>query len=389
MTKTEQAILQRLKKNKAMTHKQAEYIARKLVKQTNIESNKPVFNMTQLVNQTLQKYPNVNMILVDAPRNNGKTTSTMELVFNEITDGRKFIWIRNQAQQAEASMLNFLQRYGEFGFNGSVKSGVLKDGHEEVQGHFLSLNSARRTRSGAVFNDSRLGIRTDLIIYDEFNELEQDTTDLLDKLVKLVESIQRDNPACLFICIGNRDTPTNKLTHKLGLKPNTDFENTYCETIENAYGLCVVYRIGNKDYRIFRPQRSISGFLAQLSPNTRRFIHEGGYLEKGLENVLNYEKFISPTFKPLVGLIIDGKSYTLGQFEHYEKGDAWALVLNYYEPINQVAFDEWSDILNPNSARITDGMVQTFARLIFEGYKSRQLYFDEFETLEEISSIFT
>lgn len=371
-----------------MTTKQAGYIARKLVNQARVDSQKPIFNLTELVNETLRKYPKANMILVDAPRNNGKTTSAMELVFNDITDGRKFTWIRNQAQQAEASMLNFLQRYGDYGFSGSTKAGVLKDINEEVQGHFLSLNSARKTRSGAIFNDTRLGIRTDLIIYDEFNELEQDTTDLLDKLVKLVESIQRDNPDCLFICIGNRDTPTNKLTHKLGLKPNSDFENSYCEVIENDFGLCVVWRIGNKDYRIFRPQRSISGFLAELSPNTKRFIHEGGYLDTGLENVLNYQKFIEPSFKPLVGLIIDGKSYTLGQFKHYDNGDAWALVLNYYGKINQVAFDDWSDILNPNSARLTDGLASTFARLIFEGYKSRQLYFDEFETLEEISAIF-
>lgn len=328
------------------------------------------------------------MICIDAPRNNGKTTSAMELIFNELEQGKNFIWIRNQTQQAEAAMLNFMQRYMDYGYEGSVKSGVIKDINSKVRGHFISLNSARRTRSGAVFNDSRLGIYTDIVIYDEFNELEQDTTDLFGKLVKTIESIQRDNPKCLLICIGNRDTPTNKITHKLGLKPNTDFAKTYKEVVNNDAGVCVVYRIGNKDFRIFRPAKSISGFLAKLDPDTARFIHDGGYLNKGLENVLNYHNWIKPTFKPLVGLIVDGKNYVLGQFNHYDKGDAWALVYNYEGQVEQIAFDDWSDLLNPNSARVNDGMVSTFARLIFEGYKSRQLYFDEFETLEEISAIF-
>lgn len=372
-----------------MTHSQAKYLATKIVKEQSKQDLKPIFNLGDIVEDTLFRYPETNMIVFDAPRNNGKTSSAMDKAFAETKIGKRFIWIRNQQQQAEAAMTNFLERFADEGIHGSVSSGIVKNIHNEIVGHFISLNGARKTRSGAIFNDTRLGIKTDLVIYDEFNELDQDTTDLLKKLVMLIESIQRDNPDMLFICIGNRDTPTNKLTHMLGLKPNTNFKKSYTEVINNRGGQCVVYRVGINDYQIFRPSKSVSAFLSALDPDTERFIYDGGYLDKALENVLNYNNWIKPTFSPLVGLVVDGCSYVLGEFKHYDKGDMWALVKNYRGEIEQVAFDDWSDVLTPQAGRVSEKAIVQFGQLIFEGYKSRQLYFDEFETLEEISTIFS
>lgn len=327
------------------------------------------------------------MIVIEGPRNNGKTTSAMEAVQSDCEQGLNFAWIRNQQQQTEAALTNFVQRFEGVGYKGAVKSGIVKDGTDRICGNFVSLNGARKTRSGVIFNDKRLDIKTDLVIYDEFNELGANLDDLLQKLVMTIASIQRDNENCLFVCIGNRDTPQNRLTHALGLKPYNDFKQTKIEVIENEFGLCVVYRIGNDDFKTFQPPRSIYGFLAALDENTSRFIHGAGYLEDGDYNVLSYRRWIAPTFRPIVRLIIGGVGYTLGQFEHYDLGSKWALCKNSPFTDFELALDSWSDLLVRNSVRVSnEGMLELYARLIFEGYKSRELFFDEFETIDEIKS---
>lgn len=324
---------------------------------------------------------------METERNTGKTTGLLNLARHENTNGRKFVWIRDQKQEAEAVSRQFFERFGDFGYRLENKSGTLFDPLDRTMGHFLAVN-ARTARSGDVFNDKSLGIKTDLIIYDEYNNLEAVNTKQYQRVVQLIESVQRDNPDALLLLVGNRDTPNNPFLHKLGLKPEMDFTTTKTEFVEGKYGKALVVRVGTGEFRVFRPNKSVSAFLSERDPNLERYILGGGFLELGLENVLNYKNWIKPTFRPMVGLIINGVKYVLGDFEHYEQGQRLALCKNYNGKIDSLALDSWSEVLDSYSARASDKSIELFSRLVFDSYKERILFFDEFETLEEFRLLF-
>lgn len=325
--------------------------------------------------------------MLETERNTGKTTSALNACYEQNNEGRKFVWIRNQKQQAEAISRNFMDRFGEAGYTLQEKNGALFNALDMTAGHFLSV-SGRTARSGDVFNDRRLGIKTDLIIYDEYNELESIDSKLFVKVTQLIESIQRDNPDALLVLIGNRDKPNNPFLHKLGLKPETDFSESKFQKIEGQFGKALICRIGLGEYRVFRPTKSISAFFSEFDPDLNRYINEGGYLEIGLENVLNYKNWIEPSFHPLVGIVVNGIKYILGNFVHYEQGERFALCKNARANVDSIAFDNWSDVLDSKAAKASELTVELFTKLIFDSYKERVLYFDEFETLEEFAHLF-
>lgn len=349
------------------------------------EIAKPILKVSEFIE--LAREIEANILLLETPRNTGKSTSALELCFLENQQGRKFAWIRNQKQQAEAISRNFMDRYSEAGYKLKEKDGALINSANETCGHFLNV-SGRIARSGDVFNDQRLGIKTDLIIYDEYNELESIETKLFERTVQLIESIQRDNPNAMLVLIGNRDKPNNPFLHKFGLKPEMDFKTSKYQQISGQFGKALICRIGIDEYRIFRPAKSISAFLSEFDSNLSRYIIDGGYLDLGLENVLNFKNWIEPTFNPLVKLAVNGIEYALGQFKHYDKGDQFALCKNYTGELDCLAFDSWSDVLKTNAGRASTKSIELFTKLIFDGYKSRELFFDEFETLEEFARLF-
>lgn len=360
-----------------------------LVDENLAEAKKPIIDIGKFVQQARDE--GCNMLILETPRNTGKSTGGLKFVKEENDDGRKFVWIRGLQLQAEASIDNFITRYGELGYTATKKSGTIYNAFGDEAGYFIAYKT-RSARSGQAFNDQRLGIRTDIIVYDEFNEIQQSGLkthlDQFKTVIQLVESIQRDNPNAFLLLIGNRDTSTNKFVHNLGLKPNKDFEKTYIDFVENEYGKCMIARVGKSDYRIFRPKKSISAFLASFDKDANRYINEGGYLDDGLENVLNYKRWIAPTFNPLCAIIVNNQKYTLGEFEHYDNGKCYALCLNCEEQVDCIAFDSWSDLMNPSSIRGQDTIIKMFAELIFETYKNRTLYLDEFETLDEFQYYF-
>lgn len=364
-----------------------------------LTENKWVFNLWEIVQN---KHPDTNIILIEGPRGCGKTFGSQQLVKNDVLfkPGKRFSWIRNLQSQAEASLNSFVERFKDYGVSGKYKDGLLIDHEENIKGNYIGLRAAARVRSGINFNvnyngidsdklDELKNIKTDYIIYDEYNEFDINFNNIYNKIVQLITTIERGNPDCLFILIGNRDSATNPFLHKLGVAPHKDFKKTKIEIVKNEFGQCEIYRLGVDDIHIYRNKRSIANFLASKDPNLNRFLIEGGFLFEGTENVLNYDVFIKPTFEPKYKLIIEGIEYFFGNFV-YENENKIALSINAaYDHDTDVvlALDNWS-YLNPKSVKTDDNTTKELVNLIFYAYKTRALYFDEFEILDNFKKIF-
>ena len=352
----------------------------------NKEIEKPRFDISTYI---LNRDPKVTTIIVESPRNNGKTTSGFNYINKyELAYGHNFTWIRHLDLQAQSSANHFKQRFGDLGYQVNTMDGIVKDNKNKIRGYFIALNASRKARSGIVFNDKTLGIKTDIIFFDEYNELENKTrgSELYKKLVQLVESIQRDNPNCLLVMLGNRDTPTNPFLHKLGVKPLNDFSKTIVEHIDTGRGVVKLVRVGVDDFHIYRPKYSISATWASLDDETSDYLFAGKYFDKGLENVLNYKRFIHDSFKPCYNINVLGRNYVLGEFTHYDRPNesCYALCINAKYDAPAICFDNWANVLSPNATFLSDGSMKQISEFILYGYKSRRLYFDEFETLEDI-----
>lgn len=364
-----------------------------------LTGRKWTFNLWEIVQN---KHPDTNIILIEGPRGCGKTFGSQQLVKNDVLfkPGKRFSWIRNLQSQAEASLNSFVERFKEYGVQGKYKDGLLIDHEENIKGNYIGLRAAARVRSGINFNvnyngidseklDELKNIKTDYIIYDEYNEFDINFNNIYNKIVQLITTIERGNPDCLFILIGNRDSATNPFLHKLGVAPHKDFKKTKIEIVKNEFGQCEIYRLGIDDIHIYRNKRSIANFLASKDPNLNRFLIEGGFLFEGTENVLNYDVFIKPTFEPKYKLIIEGVEYFFGNFV-YENENKIALSINAAYDHNTdivLALDNWS-YLNPKSIKTDDNTTKELVNLIFYAYKTRALYFDEFEILENFKRIF-
>lgn len=364
-----------------------------------LTGRKWTFNLWEIVQN---KHPDTNIILIEGPRGCGKTFGSQQLVKNDVLfkPGKRFSWIRNLQSQAEASLNSFVERFKEYGVSGKYKDGLLIDHEENIKGNYIGLRAAARVRSGINFNvnyngidsdklDELKNIKTDYIIYDEYNEFDINFNNIYNKIVQLITTIERGNPDCLFILIGNRDSATNPFLHKLGVAPHKDFKKTKIEIVKNEFGQCEIYRLGVDDIHIYRNKRSIANFLASKDPNLNRFLIEGGFLFEGTENVLNYDVFIKPTFEPKYKLIIEGVEYFFGNFV-YENENKIALSINAaydYDTDIVLALDNWS-YLNPKSVKTDDNTTKELVNLIFYAYKTRALYFDEFEILDNFKRIF-
>lgn len=364
-----------------------------------LTGKKWVFNLWEIVQN---KHPDTNIILIEGPRGCGKTFGSQQLVKNDVLfkAGKRFSWIRNLQSQAEASLNSFVERFKDYGVSAKYKDGLLIDHEENIKGNYIGLRAAARVRSGINFNvnyngidsdklDELKNIKTDYIIYDEYNEFDINFNNIYNKIVQLITTIERGNPDCLFILIGNRDSATNPFLHKLGVAPHKDFKKTKIEVVKNEFGQCEIYRLGVDDLHIYRNKRSIANFLASKDPNLNRFLIEGGFLFEGTENVLNYDVFIKPTFEPKYKLIIEGIEYFFGNFV-YENENKIALSINAaydYDTDVVLALDNWS-YLNPKSVKTDDNTTKELVNLIFYAYKTRALYFDEFEILDNFKRIF-
>ena len=136
----------------------------------NKEIEKPRFDISTYI---LNRDPKVTTIIVESPRNNGKTTSGFNYINKyELAYGHNFTWIRHLDLQAQSSANHFKQRFGDLGYQVNTMDGIVKDNKNKIRGYFIALNASRKARSGIVFNDKTLGIKTDIIFFDEYNELE-------------------------------------------------------------------------------------------------------------------------------------------------------------------------------------------------------------------------
>lgn len=350
-----------------------------------LNQQKPKFSLTEII---AKAHVDTKAIIIEAPRNCGKTYAGQQLVKDYILDRKKnkFVWVREQQNEADESLDAFVTRYADLGYRSDMKRGRLLDYDGSYVGLYVGLKADGRTRSGTTFYDELQEIRTDWLIFDEYNTMNGGIKNSYMKFTQLLASVERANPNFKVILIGNRDKATNPFLHRIGLKPSTDFKKTMIETDISEYGRCEVHRIGIDDVYIYFNKNSVARYFASKDPDLDRYLNQGGFLIEGIENVLNFEKWIAPTFKPLTGIVIQGVSYVLGEFEHYDKGYQYVLskdaVFSYKG--DYIAVDIFSRLTNARSQMININASDTFGRLIFDEYANRNLFFDDFDTLEQI-----
>lgn len=361
-----------------------------------MKSNKNYFDLLSIFKKYKIEYDKYSCIVcINAIRNIGKTTSTLNTVMPWITEDCKVAFIRNSEEQLKTFRSDFNNRFaGRFMISANCIYNVIevisknKDGEDVITykknklvGYCGSLSAYTKIKSIEAAN-----IR--YVIFDEYNEDGLYIRDIYTKFINMLKTLSRFNQVCC-IMLGNRDTPNNEFMVKWGVIPvDSVFEDDWCFKFSNR-GWFI--ELGSKQFDNLGNDDTLANELAQFDKDTTRYL-QGGYAAKSYMQVVPYRKIIHDTFNPLFKIAMKNEIYAFGEFNHYKIGAAYALVEE------QIALDKATEenlvtySLDSASYQTTETKMNTKESIynilekLLRLHKKKLLYYDTFNSMVELTN---
>lgn len=333
-----------------------------------------------------EEYENVDMWMVLAPRNVGKSTSTYKYLINNkyFTKDKKVLILRNTENQQKEMIKDFNNRFkdkllasGSFIYelipeahiNTKTKEVEHKFKKGEVVGYIASINTYTNMKSVEAKD-------VKFIFYEEFNEDTIFGKNIYVKFINLITTFQRFSNV-KFVLLGNKDSFNNDYFVNWDIQPNDNNQEDKITEIKSYDGeeiLGVCLDLGLKRFADLGNENTLSNKLAQLDGRSRSYAN-GGYAKEIISNVRNVRSFIND-FKPSYKIAIQDANYVFGKVNNmYAIVSPWNW--EYDDNLKVYALDK---ISRTNAISLTKEEMENVARLLMSLFKENKIIFDSWDT---------
>lgn len=306
----------------------------------------------------------------------GKTHSSLEYAY-EVTSNNKAKFVLTRLNfEAFKKFKTDIEKYHN-GWSCSLASQVIKKEGESIA-YLSSLNTYANAKGGT-YND------VELMIFDEFNE-DIYIENAFAKFTMLIDSFKRHRKNFKCVLLGNPINKNNWFLNAIGLRidlKNPDDKIYYMK----EYGIKVVV-IGTQSFKKLSKEREAINKLASLDPQAHSFYNENEFLNDESDCVVNFNRFVKPSFKPLFKFSYGEFKYIFGWYleengEKYFYVDRWNIFYNDYEDIYEYSFDTLGNT-SKKSAILEDDDIEDFQQQFFKVEKQNKLHYGSFDCLEDL-----
>lgn len=328
------------------------------------------------------KYLNLSMnedwmLIVDSPRNIGKSTSCWHLAEEEV-------WIKS----------NFTKKVAYWRTNLTKLKKQIESFNAHFQGKYYMTENriykiefdeegkeirAARKEIGAVMGVSNyLNYKSNwfedfqMIFWDEYNETHQPK--IYEAFIDLAKTVKRANKPFHIILCGNRCDGDSDMLVNLEIDVPDNFEEDYIQYITNN----VIYvAIGTNTYNQIEANNpnDLIHVLASKSSTTNRYLNEGGYLKQRSEFIKLWKHIDAEGYEPVRTLTFRDRLFEEGIF-----GENDAIYFRYVDKpdpsIPIISLDTLGWMSNEKSFNwVDEEFYQMWARRLKYAIKNKQLFF--------------
>lgn len=258
------------------------------------------------------------------------------------------------------------------------KQNIKRDG--EVVGYLSSLNTYANSKGGN-YQD------VEYMIFDEFNE-DLYIENAYAKFVMLVDTFKRHKSNFKCLLMGNMINKNNWFLNAMGIRPNWKSEEDMIYYIKE-YGVKVVIIGKNTFNKLAKARRSINK-LASADPSAHAFYNEREFLNDDTDMVVNFVKWVKPTFQPIFSFRYGEYKYIFGKYveengEIYFFCDRISIFYNeYLDNLIEFGFDLLGSIGSKKTKPLEDKEIENFQQQFFIIAKQEKLKYGSFDTYEDL-----
>lgn len=347
-------------------------------------------------NNLWKKYPqykDLQLQMVLAPRNIGKSTDTYELLKETaFTPQDKIVLMRNTDTELQTMKGDFNNRFaGKYKFSGDFIY-QLKDIAEENKTSYHKRRGAELKTLGDVIGYG-VAVSTytkyksieakdiKYIFYEEFNEDTALGRNIYANFINLITTLIRFSKTKILM-LGNKDSFNNDFFVNWDIVPKENFEKDEIFEIKGAnnktIGVC--YDLGTRQFDDLNNSTTLFYELGQMDNRTKNYI-QGGYKHAINNAVKNYKSIIT-NFQHKFNFQIDTGTYALGKWN-----DVWAVL----SPWN------FEDMSKPRYALTRRGNLSGITlkkdetneiyEFLVKAFKQQKLIFDSYDTLINFENV--
>lgn len=344
----------------------------------------PFFSWPKLWKKYPQ-YKGLQLQVVMAPRNVGKSTSTYELLKKHaFTTDNKIVLMRNTDTELQTMKGDFNNRFaGRYRFVGDFiyeLKKVAKKGKPEffslgaVVGYGVAVSTYTKYKS----IEAR-GIR--YIFYEEFNEDTALGRNIYANFINLITTLIRFNETQILM-IGNKDSFNNDFFINWDIVPKENFNHDELFPIKGSDGkdIGICYDLGANQFSDLDNKATLFNALGQLDNRTKNYIN-GGY-KHAINNMVKNYKLIKQDFEHKFNFSITDGTYALGKH-----GDYWAVLSpwNFNDP-NKPAY-ALTKHGNLNGVTLDREETNNIYEFLLKNFKAKKLIFDSYDTLINFENV--
>lgn len=306
----------------------------------------------------------------------GKTHSSLEYAHNVTSmNDSKFVLTRLNFEVFKKFKGDIEKNHN--GWSCSLASQVIKKDGGTI-GYLSSLNTYANAKGGT-YND------VELMIFDEFNE-DVYIENAFAKFTMLVDSFKRHRKNFKCILLGNPINRNNWFLNALGFRIDLNTKKDMIYTLDKPKVKLIV--IGSDSFKKLAKERQDINELASLDPSAHAFYNENEYLNDDGDCVVNYPKWVQPTFKPLFKFGYGEFKYIFGWYietdgNKYFYCDRWSVFYNEFNDLNEFSFDKVAN-LNAKSAILEEDDIDDFRTQFFKVAKTGKLKYGSFDAFEDL-----
>lgn len=317
------------------------------------------------------------ILCVISDRGIGKTHSTTNSIVEKCKESRKKFVITRLTYEVFKKYKDDIKNMCNL--TCSLQAQNLSD-ENGVIGYLASLNTYANAKGGT-YND------VEYMIFDEFNE-DVYIENAYAKFVMLLDSFKRHRTNFKCILLGNMINKNNWFLNAMGIRANWKNEADEIHYVKE-YGVKVVI-IGSRTFERLSIARKEINALASADPAAHAFYNEREFLNDESDNVVNFMRWVKPTFTPIYTFRYSEFKYIFGKYVE-EDGRLYFFVdriSSFYTPFTKnlpdFGFDLVGNVGSKKTQVLSDEELKQFQEQFFVICKQERLKFGSFDAFEDL-----
>lgn len=321
-------------------------------------------------------------LIINAPRNIGKSYGTWETIINEVWKKSlykdKVAYCRTNLTKLKKAREDFNSKYylelKEFYMSeNKIYKVDFDESNKEIKENRIEVGSILGVENAENYKSLRFeGYR--MIFWDEYNEL-NNTLNLWNKWIDLFKTIKRFNTPFLCLLVGNKVNANNDILVNLEIELDKEDRGDDIHVVRS--GNIHFVDVSVKTFSNLNQENDLVNVWASYNAETDTYLNEGGYLKNQFWDVLIYRTRILPTKK--IKYYLSYGTYKI-EYGVFERGIYFHLVDEIDYNYKVLALDVLGNLTDSKAVKMLDETNYIdWANYVAKRAKKRELYYSSFD----------